>query len=52
LRYRISNALAENINQKIRLIIRRSFGFRSAEAIIAMAKLGLGGLCPPLPDRS
>jgi len=52
LRYRISNALAESINQKIRLIIRRSFGFRSAEAIIAVAKLSLGGLCPPLPDRS
>nr|MDA8332079.1 transposase [Candidatus Dormibacteraeota bacterium] len=52
LRYRISKALAESINQKIRLIIRRSYGFRSAEAIIAMAKLSLGGLCPPLPDRS
>ena len=26
--------------------------FHSAEAIIVMAKLCLGGLCPPLPDRS
>ena len=52
LRYRLSNALVESTNQKIRLIIRRSFGFHSAEAIIALAKLSLGGLCPPLPDRS
>ena len=53
LRYRLSNALVESTNQKIRLIIRRSFGFHSAEAIIVMAKLCLGGgLCPPLPERS
>ena len=52
LRYRLSNALVESTNQKIRLIIRRSFGFHSAEAIIVLAKLNLGGLCPPLPDRS
>jgi transposase len=52
LRYRLSNALVESTNQKIRLIMRRSFGFHSAEAIIVMAKLCLGGLCPPLPDRS
>ncbi|MGC1909058.1 MAG: ISL3 family transposase [Candidatus Dormiibacterota bacterium] len=52
LRYRLSNALVESTNQKIRLIIRRGFGFHSPEAIIALAKLSLGGLCPPLPGRS
>ncbi len=52
LRYRISNALVESTNQAIGLIIRPSFGFNSSEAIIALAKLCLGGLCPPLRDRS
>lgn len=52
LRYRLSNALVESTNQKIRLIIRRGYGFHSPEAIIALAKLSLGGLCPPLPGRS
>jgi|BarGraNGADG00212_2_1021979.scaffolds.fasta_scaffold03640_6 hypothetical protein len=27
------------------------FGFRSAEALIALALLSLGGLCPSLPSR-
>ncbi len=52
LRHRLSNALVETTDQKIRLIMRRYSGFHSAEAIIAMAKLCLGGLCPRLPDRS
>ncbi len=32
-------------------IIRRSFSLRSTEAIIALVKLSLGGLYPPLPGR-
>jgi hypothetical protein len=52
LRYRLSNALVASTNQKIRLISRRGYGYHSAEAIIALAKLSLGGLCPPLPGRS
>ncbi|MHB8323577.1 MAG: transposase [Candidatus Dormibacteria bacterium] len=52
LRHRLSNALVESTDQKVRLIIRRSFGFHSAEAIIVLAKLNLGGLYPPLPDCS
>ncbi len=36
----------------IRLIIRRAFGLHPPEALIALAKLSLGGLCPPLPGRS
>jgi hypothetical protein len=29
-----------------------AFGFRSPEALIALAMLSLGGLCPPLPGRA
>jgi transposase len=42
----------EAANTSIRLITRRAFGFHSAEALIALAMLTLGGLCPPLPGRS
>jgi transposase len=46
---RLSNALVESTNTKIRLIIRRAFGFHSAHAIIALAMLTLGGHRPELP---
>ncbi|SNY34744.1 Transposase [Paractinoplanes atraurantiacus] len=48
---RLSNALVESTNTKIRLIIRRGFGFHSAHAIIALAMLTLGGHRPELPNR-
>lgn len=48
---RLSNALIESMNTKIRLIIRRGFGFHSAPAIIALAMLTLGGHRPELPAR-
>ena len=51
LRYRITNARVESLNGKLRLVIRRAFGFHSTDALIALAKLTLGGLCPPLPGR-
>src|SRR4029077_14190287 len=35
LAYGLSNARIESMNQKIRLIIRRAYGFRSAPALIA-----------------
>lgn len=47
----LSNARVEATNTTIRLIARRAFGFHSAEALIALAKLRLSGLCPPLPGR-
>lgn len=47
----LSNARVEAANTTIRLITRRAFGFHSAEALIALAKLTLSGLCPPLPGR-
>ena len=46
-----SNARVEQVNTQIRLIIRRGFGYRSPEAVIALAMLSLGGLCPPLRGR-
>jgi transposase len=47
--YRFSNARVEQLNCQLRQVINRSFGFRSANAVIAAAMLSLGGLCPPPP---
>jgi transposase len=47
----LSNALVESTNTKIRLLTRIAFGFRSPEALIALAMLALGGHRPPLPGR-
>jgi transposase len=52
LRHNLSNARVEQVNTQIRLIIRRGFGYRTPAAVIALAMLSLGGLCPPLPGRS
>ena len=52
LEHRLSNALIESVNTKIRLLTRIAFGFRSADALIALAMLSLGGHKPALPDRS
>jgi transposase len=49
---RLSNGLVESVNTKIRLITRQAFGFHSAEPLIGLALLALGGLCPPLPGRA
>ena len=48
----LSNARVESVNTKLRLLTRIAFGFRSPEALVALAMLDLGGLCPPLPDRA
>ncbi|WP_114591259.1 transposase [Euzebya pacifica] len=50
-RLKLSNAIVESTNTKLRVIHRRAFGFRTPEAMIAIAMLTLGGLCPPLPGR-
>ncbi len=49
--HRLSNGLVESTNTKIRLLTRMAFGFKSPEAMIALAMLNLGGYCPPLPGR-
>lgn len=48
----LSNARVESVNTKLRLLTRIAFGFRSPDALIALAMLDLGGLCPPLPGRA
>lgn len=47
----LSNGRIESVNTKIRLITRVAFGFRSPEALIALAMLNLGGHRPVLPGR-
>ena len=51
LTHNLSNALIESTNTKIRLL-QRTFGFASADALIALAMLALGGLRPSLPGRT
>jgi transposase len=41
----------ESVNTKIRLLTRVAFGFKSPQALIALAMLSLGGICPSLPGR-
>ena len=48
----LSNASTEATNTHLRLLTRRAYGYHSPEALIAMADLTRGGLCPPLPGRS
>jgi transposase len=50
--HRLSNALVESVNTKLRLITRIAFGFHDPHALIGLAMLALGGLCPPLPGRT
>ena len=45
----LSNARVEQVNTQLRLITRRAYGFRTPQALIALAMLSLGGLCPHLP---
>lgn len=52
LEHDLSNALIESTNTKIRLLQRIAFGFRSPDALIALAMLALGGFRPPLPGRA
>lgn len=52
LEHDLSNALVESTNTKIRLLTRIAFGFRSPEALIALAMLSLGGHRPNLPGRA
>lgn len=52
LTHRLTNARIEAINTTLRLITRRAYGFHSADALIALAMLTVGGLRPPLPGRA
>lgn len=48
----LSNGRIESMNTKIRLITRVAFGFKSPDALIALAMLSLGGHKPVLPGRN
>jgi transposase len=48
----LSNTLVESTNTKLRLLTRMAFGFKSPEALVALALLDRGGYCPPLPGRA
>jgi transposase len=48
----LSNARVESVNTRLRLLTRIAFGFRSPHALIGLAMLALGGLCPELPGRA
>ncbi|MGD9430698.1 ISL3 family transposase [Arthrobacter russicus] len=52
IQHKLSNGLIESTNTKIRLITRVAYGFKSAEALIALALLNLGGHRPALPGRN
>ena len=49
---RLTNGFTEGINNKLRMIARRAYGFHSAKALVAMLFLTCGGvrLDPPLPE--
>lgn len=51
IRDRLNNGRVEGINNKLRVVARRAYGFHSAEALIAMLFLNCGGvkLQPRLP---
>ena len=50
---RMTNGPVEGINNKLRVIARRAYGFHSHGALISMLFLCCGGieLAPPLPTR-
>lgn len=49
IRYRLSNGLIEGLNNKVRLIIRRAYGFHSADAALALVMLSCGPIELRLP---
>ncbi len=51
IRLGISNGLIEGLNNKVRLIIRRAYGFHSAEAALALVMLSCGPVDLELPHE-
>ena len=52
IRLGLSNARIEAANNKIKLIIRKAFGFRNIDNLLDMAYLVSSDLIIPLPNRS
>ena len=51
LAYGLSNARLEAAATQLDLLLRLAHGFHRVEALLGLAFLKLGGLCPPLPGR-
>ena len=49
--HNVTNARSEATNTHLRALTKRAYGYHSPEALIGMAMLTRGGLCPPLPGR-
>ena len=47
----ISNGRVEGLNTKVRLIVRRAYGFHTAEAALALVMLGAGPINLTLPHE-
>jgi transposase len=52
LTHRLTNAIVEGLNARVRLLINIARGFRSVEALMALMQLHLGTHQPTLPRRS
>lgn len=52
IRYRPTNVRVEICSTMIQPIIHRAFGSHCPGVLIALAKVSLGALYPPLPGRS
>ena len=50
-RLKLSNARAEALNNKVKLIVRRAYGFHSANAALALVHLTCGPVTPTLPHE-
>ena len=50
-RLKLSNARAEALNNKVKLIVRRAYGFHSANAALTLVHLTCGLVTPKLPHE-
>ena len=50
-RLKLSNARAEALNNKMKLIVRRAYGFHSADAALALVHLTCGPVTLTLPHE-
>lgn len=50
-RHKLSNARAEAMNNKVKLIVRRAYGFHSANAALALVHLTCGPITLTLPHK-
>ena len=48
----LTDARVESVNNKIKVIVRMAYGFRSLDNLFAMVMLRCSGLEVPLPGRS